>query len=268
MKRLRVLHKTSSVWNLIILTVALILAVLLNLIYADNSPLPHKIILNPMLNAKILNPKAEATKIHSFNQAQLAVNYYNPSILNLPLLAQQHKNSGDAANIRSILSFYGQYISEDKILLSFTPYSNPHKGFRGQVDKDPSLDNYGVYAEPVVKVFQKYGVSAETHYFLTEDELKAQILSGKPAIIWTSTDKADTAKPIVKSYQGRYELVAGKKTLLVAGYTGGLWHLYDPGGLKDSKSLYHPKVIKTESLDRLGWDRFDHMTVVAEGNNF
>ncbi len=56
---------------------------------------------------------------------------------------------------------------------------NPN-GFWGQIPPN----DYGVHASPVADVLQDYGAIASSHRSLQWDDLRAEIASGNPAIVW------------------------------------------------------------------------------------
>jgi subtilisin-like proprotein convertase family protein/uncharacterized protein YvpB len=72
--------------------------------------------------------------------------------------------------------------------LSHLPYSNdPEVGFVGNPNgywgQIPPND-YGVHAPPIAEILRDYGVNASSHRSLQWNDLRAEIASGNPAIVW------------------------------------------------------------------------------------
>lgn len=102
---------------------------------------------------------------------------------------------------------------------------NPNKGFRGDVTKPQSLENYGVYAPPLQKLLEEFDIPSEVIY-LGEDpyaSLEELINKGYPVVIWLSwsrgqavvkTDFIGEEPNITKE---EYKLIPGEHTVLVVG---------------------------------------------------
>jgi uncharacterized protein YvpB len=80
-------------------------------------------------------------------------------------------------------------VGELEFLNALGQSDNPHQGFVGDVDMPPgSLPpyGYGVYAEPVAATLRSYGLDARPVYYLGLDGLRAELLAGRPVLIWAT----------------------------------------------------------------------------------
>jgi subtilisin-like proprotein convertase family protein/uncharacterized protein YvpB len=82
---------------------------------------------------------------------------------------------------------FGFNIGELDFLNHLPNSDDPEAGFVGNPNGDwgqiPPND-YGVHAPPVAEVLRDYGVNASSHRSLQWDDLRAEIASGNPAIVW------------------------------------------------------------------------------------
>ncbi|RPI35165.1 MAG: hypothetical protein EHM70_00535 [Chloroflexota bacterium] len=83
--------------------------------------------------------------------------------------------------------YFGVYINEFEFFNRLPGSDNPDAGFVGdvfgrwgQIPPDP----YGVHAAPIAEQLRGYGIDAYAHRFLTFDDLRLEVASGRPAIVW------------------------------------------------------------------------------------
>ena len=168
--------------------------------------------------------------------------------LSVPLYGQQHTLSCEAAAARMLAAYYGVVQSEWWFQNALGLSDDPHVGFRGDVDGVFGwIDNYGAYAEPVVRALLGAGVTATVRYGMTYDELRAALDSGAPVIVWTSPrgDFYDVPEG--------YRLVPEEHTYVVIGYDSAGFTVNDP--------LYGGRRLKLASIP--GWDLFSNMAVIG-----
>ena len=168
--------------------------------------------------------------------------------LSVPLYGQQHTLSCEAAAARMLAEYYGVVKAEGWFQNAFGLSADPHVGFRGNVDGTFGwIDDYGTYAEPVVRVLHGAGVDASVRYGMTYADLRAALDRGAPAIVWTSPRGEFYDMP-----EG-YRLVPEEHTYVVVGYDATGFTVYDP--------LYGGRRLKLAAIP--GWSLFSNMAVVG-----
>ncbi len=101
--------------------------------------------------------------------------------------AQSHMLSCEARAAADWAAFYGVSLSENSIQSAFPSTDNPETGFVGNVNGawgQIPPDDYGVHANPVATVLRNNGVSANASKGVSLTELRRQIASGNPVIVW------------------------------------------------------------------------------------
>lgn len=183
----------------------------------------------------------------------------------IPLFTQTRNLSCEAAAIRMILSYTGIDIEEDKIQSSFPKNSNPHKGFRGNVNGPVwGFDDYGVYAEVVAQTLNNLGLPATAYQNLSQEELKEKVLIGKPAIIWVNIANPDPKLRTIKINDEEVKLISGEHTVVIRGYKNNQWIINDPWVKTSSKGEKLSETFSVTNLDDIYWDWFDHMAVIID----
>lgn len=120
----------------------------------------------------------------------------NPPVDGIPLevsisgvtgYVQNHNLSCEARSAVDWARFYGVSITESEFQSQLPLSDNPEIGFVGYVD-DPMGQipprSYGVHAAPVAQVLRDYGLSAAAQKGYSFDDLRRQIASGNPVIVW------------------------------------------------------------------------------------
>jgi uncharacterized protein YvpB len=120
-------------------------------------------------------------------------------------------------------AYFGFDINEIAFFNALPISDDPDLGFVGNVyapwgQTPPNA--YGVHAEPIAKLLQSYGVNALAHYEMTFDELRGEISSGRPVIVWV-VGRVGLGTPIPYiSSEGRETTVARfEHTVILIGYT-------------------------------------------------
>ena len=114
-----------------------------------------------------------------------------PSSAMVPLLGQPqtYNMSCESRSAADLASYWSVEIDETDFFAALGTSDNPHVGFVGDVDAPPgSLPpyGYGVYAEPVAATLRSYGLDAQPVYELGLDGLKAELLAGRPVLVWAT----------------------------------------------------------------------------------
>lgn len=101
--------------------------------------------------------------------------------------AQSHMLSCEARAAADWAAFYGVSVSENSIQSALPASDNPEVGFVGNVNGSwgqiPPND-YGVHANPIASILNSYGVSANASKGVALSELRRQIASGNPVLVW------------------------------------------------------------------------------------
>ncbi len=102
-------------------------------------------------------------------------------------VGQSHALSCESRTAVDWAAFYGVSIGEDTFQNSLPVSDNPDKGYVGNVDGGWGLippNDYGVHAEPVAAVLRSFGVSATASRGVSFTELRRQVASGNPVMVW------------------------------------------------------------------------------------
>jgi uncharacterized protein YvpB len=115
--------------------------------------------------------------------------------LNVPVYAQQHPSSCEAAALRMALAYRGVNDIDSSIVqkMGYSPrfkdkatnsWDDPNAMYVGNIDGSQSrYEAYGAYAAPVAKAARAYGRAAEVHYGITPQLIAQQVYSGNPVVI-------------------------------------------------------------------------------------
>ncbi len=120
-------------------------------------------------------------------------------------------------------AFFGKTIDEKSFHNGLPVHDNPDKGFVGDVHGSwgqiPPKD-YGVHGKPVAHRLREYGLKAKHVFDMGLDELKSEIATGRPVIIWV-VGHVGYASPVeYTDSEGDISIVAKfEHTVIVIGYT-------------------------------------------------
>jgi LysM repeat protein len=171
-------------------------------------------------------------------------------LLRVPVLAQAHSLTCEAAAARMIAAYFGKAVSETWVQDQFGKDDNPHQGFRGDIDAEfGGIVNYGVYAEPLAKVLQSLGLGADVRYNTSYVDLRAALDQGKPIIVWLS----QFAAPGYYDQPGGYRLVPGEHSYVVVGYDDVSLVVNDP--------LNGGRQFRIRAIPH--WELFNNMALVV-----
>lgn len=174
----------------------------------------------------------------------------------------QTKNlSCESRSAADLAAFWGVAVDELEFLTALGQSDNPHVGFVGDVDQPPgSLPpyGYGVYVEPVAATLRDYGLDARPVYELGLEGLRAELLAGRPVLVWATYGMELYEPREWTSSDGRVSTVVPyMHTFLVTGF--------DQEGLTvldayDATVQYYPYATFLSA-----WDLFDQMALLVTG---
>ncbi len=137
---------------------------------------------------------------------------------------QSHNLSCESSAASMAAQYHGVPLSEEQVLALLPYNSNPHLGFRGNVD-GPTGDivDYGVYAGPIADILNAHGLHARIVSGGLE-EIKSAITAGNPVIAWVTYDcMASTPTTILVDGQN-VTLVPNQHAVVVTGFSAdGVW---------------------------------------------
>ena len=137
---------------------------------------------------------------------------------------QSHNLSCESSAASMVAQYHGLQLSEKEVLASLPANSNPHLGFRGNVDGPTGgIADYGVYAQPVLEILNARGLRAGLVDGGIEG-IKAAITRGNPVIAWV-TYNCQPSTPTTKTIDGQeVTLVPNQHVVVVTGFNAeGVW---------------------------------------------
>lgn len=163
--------------------------------------------------------------------------------------AQQRNLSCEYAAVHIATGAFGNAIPEDAFTSSIPQASNPHHGYRGNIDGPwGNTDDYGIYPEPLLPVLDAWGFSSEVMYTGGDPApLIAHLDAGHPVVVWLGF-WGDTRETLTDD--GTYSVFAGMHVVTVYGYDEGGIYVADPA---------------TGGMDFYSWDEFVSMWSVVDG---
>jgi uncharacterized protein YvpB len=149
----------------------------------------------------------------------------------VPALRQSLPLSCEAAALSMVTAYWGRPISE-WVFIENMPYDpNPHRGFRGEMTGTfGGTDDYGVYAEPLVPLLQRYGFQAKAVYARGDaGMLKRELAAGRPVVVWM-TNMASVQPQLIGEAAGeQFVLVPQEHVVVAYGYDAERVYVADPG---------------------------------------
>jgi uncharacterized protein YvpB len=137
----------------------------------------------------------------------------------IPSVVQWYSLSCEYAAAATITLYWGNLVSQSDFVLEVPQHSNPHKGFRGDIHGPHGwVEDYGIYAEPLVPVLQKRRYTAEAVYGDIE-RLKAEIDQGYPLVAWITSGRYTPRQEYWETDGERaFKLVPYEHAVVVYGY--------------------------------------------------
>jgi len=149
-------------------------------------------------------------------------------------------------NIDELDFFYGLPVSDD-----------PETGFVGSVWGPASLPpyGYGVHSGPVSAMLRAYGLNAWERRGMSFDELKSEIASGRPVMVWVIGSVLPGAPVSYTASSGATSTVAYlEHTVIVIGYDSSSVTILD------ADMLY----TRSHSQFLSSWGVLNNMAIVVE----
>ncbi len=149
----------------------------------------------------------------------------------VPAFQQSLPLSCESAALSMVTAYYGRQVSEWVFIENMPYHPNPHRGFRGDMNGVfGGTDDYGVYAEPLVPLLERYGFQAQVVY--AQDDaavLRSEIDRGRPVVVWM-TNMASVQPRLTGEYEGEtFSLVPQEHVVVVYGYDQDWVYVADPG---------------------------------------
>jgi uncharacterized protein YvpB/uncharacterized coiled-coil protein SlyX len=149
-----------------------------------------------------------------------------PEANRLPVARQQqsHNLSCESSAASMAAQYHGVPLTEAEVIALLPANSNPHLGFRGNVDGPTGgITDYGVYAGPVADILNARGLRARMVSGGLEG-IKSAIVAGNPVIVWV-TYNCLPSTPTTTLIDGQeVTLVPNQHVVVVTGFdAGGVW---------------------------------------------
>ena len=150
---------------------------------------------------------------------------------NMPVTRQSLPLSSEAAAASITTAYWGSPVSEWVFIENLPSHPNPHRGFRGNISGAfGGTRDYGVYAEPLAEILQRYGFVGEVFYAQGDaDLLRQQIDQGRPVIAWITNRTSVQQRGYAWHDEERFVLVPEEHTVVVYGYDAERVYVADPG---------------------------------------
>lgn len=145
----------------------------------------------------------------------------------VPNYWQQRSLSCEYASTHIATAAFGDGVPESAFWNSIPVTSNPHLGYRGNIDGEwGNTTDYGIYPEALVPVLNQNGYGADVFYAGSESaQLMQQIAWGRPVVVWLAM-WGDTAETYTN--EGTYSVYSGMHVMTAYGYDESGVYLSDP----------------------------------------
>lgn len=190
-----------------------------------STPSPLQFTLRPLLTPSEVSsapPKAKITPTFT-PIPELSATLPPQARIGLRGKSQSLPLSCEARSATDWAAYFGIEIDELEFQHRLPLSDNPEEGFVGNADGVWGLlppRSYGVHAPPVAALLREYGLAAQARRKMTLEELKQEIASGRPVIVWVTGHVQAGTPSIYTSRTGRKVRVAAREhTVIVTGYT-------------------------------------------------
>lgn len=148
----------------------------------------------------------------------------------VPGLRQSLPLSSQAAAASIATGYWDSPVSEWVFIENLPSHPNPHRGFRGSVSGAfGGTRDYGVYAEPLAEILQRYGFVGEVFYAGGDaDLLRQQIDQRRPVLAWITNLASIQQRGYAWHEDERFALVPEMHTVVVYGYDAERVFVMDP----------------------------------------
>jgi uncharacterized protein YvpB len=119
-------------------------------------------------------------------------------------------------------AYFGFEIDEIEFFNRLPVSDNPDHGFVGDVNGSwgsTPPDSYGVHAKPIAKLLQSYGLPAQAVRNMSWDQLRAEIATGQPVIVWV-IGRIGLGTPVAYTSSDGHETIVARfeHTVIVIAY--------------------------------------------------
>jgi uncharacterized protein YvpB len=172
-----------------------------------------------------------------------------------PSVAQWYNLSCEYAAAAAVTLYWGNLVSQRDFIAEIPEHPNPHIGFRGDIyGPHGGIDDYGIYAEPLVPVLERRGYNAVVFYGPVS-RLKGNMAAGNPVVVWITTGRYEERPGLYHFFEGeRFKLVPYEHAVVIYGYDSGGVYSMD---VSDGGFYY----TEWDSFLRR-WSYFDQMSLV------
>jgi uncharacterized protein YvpB len=154
-------------------------------------------------------------------------------------------------------AFFGYSIDNMEFLGRIPHSDNPDIGFVGRYDGQQGQlppYSYGVHADPIANLLVDYGVSARAGKGFSWEDLKMEIASGRPVIVWVIYNTVPGNSVQYEDSEGNKTIVAQfEHTAILTGYTP------DSVSISDNGRNYE----RTLQVFLASWSALGNMAVMA-----
>lgn len=194
-----------------------------------------------------------AAKTESLEAQNQAIELPAEIRLDVPRQRQSHNLSCESSAASMAAQYLGFDLGESQVMAALPRNENPFLGFRGNVDGPTGgIQDYGVYAGPVMSVLNDMGLQATAIEGAVEG-IQAALARGNPVIAWVTYNCLPSA-PVETIIGGQtVSLVPNQHVVVITGYNAeGVWANDPWDGLEDFYTY--------AELDR-GMSYFDYMAI-------
>src|SRR5688572_2163194 len=112
--------------------------------------MPSKSKLIKALNMLVTSILAASLLLNTHSAQPAAAQHDAVLIDGVPSVVQWYSLSCEYAAAATITLYWGNLVSQSDFIREVPQHSNPHKGFRGDINGPHGwIDDYGIYAEPL-----------------------------------------------------------------------------------------------------------------------
>jgi hypothetical protein len=145
--------------------------------------------------------------------------------------------SCEYAAVHTALRLLGFDVSEEVMRALLGSGEDPDETFRGQIQANQTLDDYGVHARGIARLVGLLGAAgylpgeAQAQLLYDLDSLRLELANGRPALAWLPLDLRRSSRVAVRLSSGKVvNLVPAEHCITLHGYEGSQFLALDPHG--------------------------------------
>jgi len=143
--------------------------------------------------------------------------------------------SCEYAAAHTALYLLGHVVSEDIMRALLGSGEDPDETFRGEIQANQTLTNYGVHARGIARMIELLRAGRQIPTAVTArllydiDDVHAAIATGHPVVAWIPLDLRDSSRVPVRLSTGKVvNLVPAEHAVTLRGYDGDAFYALDP----------------------------------------